>query len=97
MGHALPIVSTRAGAVPDTVPSDVGLLVPPEDADAFAGALRCLLGDAGLRAHCAASALRHAKTLPDWADAAKVVAEALFGHNDRRTGYRTDSDPSRVR
>lgn len=97
MGHGLPIVSTRAGAVPDTVPSDAGLLVPPEDADAFADALRRLLGDAGLRAVCGAFAHRHAKTLPGWTDTAKVVAEALFGHNDRRAGHRTVSDPSRVR
>ena len=39
MGHALPIVSTIAGATPDTVPQAAGLLVPPDDVDAFAGAL----------------------------------------------------------
>lgn len=83
MGHALPIVSTRAGAVPDTVPPDAGLLVPPEDPQAFADALRRLLGDAGLRGLCSESALRHAKSLPGWADAAKVAARALFGTDNR--------------
>lgn len=83
MGHALPIVSTRAGAVPDTVPPKAGLLVPPEDAQAFADALRRLLGDADLRTACGASAHRYAKTLPGWTDTAKVVAGALFGHADR--------------
>jgi hypothetical protein len=39
LAHGLPIVSCRTGAVPDTVPADTGLLVPPDDAPAFAGGL----------------------------------------------------------
>lgn len=96
MGHALPIVSTQAGAVPDTVPPEAGLLVPPENAQAFAAALRRLLGDADLRALCAASGRRCAANLPDWTDTARVVAAALFGQNDRRPHHRTGSDPSRL-
>jgi glycosyltransferase involved in cell wall biosynthesis len=41
----LPIVSTTAGAVPQTVPPGAGLLVPPGDVDALAGALRVVLTD----------------------------------------------------
>ncbi|MGX0877292.1 glycosyltransferase involved in cell wall biosynthesis [Roseovarius sp. MBR-154] len=83
MGHGLPIVSTRAGAVPDTVPPEAGLLVPPEDATAFAGALRQMLGNAALRDSHAAGARRAAAALPDWDAAAAVVAEALFSPASR--------------
>src|SRR5204862_4445279 len=45
MAHGLPVVSTRAGAIPDTVPADAGLLVAPDDTIALAQALRRLIGD----------------------------------------------------
>ena len=79
MGHALAIVSTRAGATPDTVPPGAGLLVPPEDADAFAAALRRLLGDARLRGACAEAARDATTRLGDWSQTARVVKAALFG------------------
>lgn len=78
MGHGLPIVSTRAGAVPDTVAAGAGLLVPPEDPGAMADAMRRLLTDAALRDACAAAARRAAAGLPCWRDSARVVAGALF-------------------
>lgn len=79
MGHALPIVSTTAGATPDTVPSGVGVLVPPDDVNAFADALRRLLGDARLRDAKARAAREAAARLGDWSQTAKVVSAALFG------------------
>ena len=39
----------RAGAVPDTVPANAGLLVPPDDPEAFADALRRVLTEPSLR------------------------------------------------
>ena len=79
MGHGLPIVTTRAGAVPETVPPEAGLLVPPEDAHALAGALRRMLGDAPLHESCARAARAAATRLPGWPESAAVVAAALFG------------------
>ena len=79
MGHALPIVSTSAGATPDTVPQAAGVLVSPEDADAFGHALRRLLGDPQLRDACAEAARQAATALGDWSDTAAVVSAALFG------------------
>ncbi len=75
--HGLPIVSCDTGAVPDTVPSGAGLLVPPDAPDAFAGALRRMLGDA--QTHCALSraARTAAQTLPGWQDTAPIAARAL--------------------
>ncbi|HEX6938347.1 MAG TPA: glycosyltransferase family 4 protein [Longimicrobiales bacterium] len=50
MAAALPVVSTPVGAIPDAVRDGVtGLLVPPCDAAALAGAIRRLAEDAALR------------------------------------------------
>lgn len=75
--HGLPIVSTTAGAVPGTVPPEAGTLVPPEDADAFAEALRVLLLDNERHAEMAQAAARAGAALPTWADAAAKVAQIL--------------------
>ena len=40
IAHGLPVVGTTAGAIPDTVPADAGVLVPPDDVGG-AGARRC--------------------------------------------------------
>ncbi len=46
MAAGLPIVAARAGAVPEVVPhGEVGLLVPPRDPEALAGALLRVLED----------------------------------------------------
>jgi len=77
MGHGLPIVSTRVGAVPETVGEQAGLLVPPEDPAAFAGALRRLLGDSALRGACARASLQAATSLADWAGSARLVRDRM--------------------
>lgn len=79
MGHGLPIISTTSGAVPETVAPGAGCLVPPDDPEAFAEALRRMLTDAALRAGCAAHAKRAASRLGDWTAAAQVVARVLAG------------------
>ena len=45
ISHGLPVVSTTAGAIPDTVPEGAGLLVPPESPGALAEALRLLISN----------------------------------------------------
>src|SRR5262249_9525978 len=50
MAAARPIVATTAGGIPEIVEDGVnGLLVPPRDAHALAGAIVRALGDAALR------------------------------------------------
>lgn len=77
LAHGLPIVSTRAGAIPDTVPQDAGLLVPPGDADALAGALATLLDDPSRRRRLAAGARAARERLPSWDSACGAFAAAL--------------------
>ena len=45
IAHGVPVVGTTAGAIPETVPADAGVLVPPDDAAALALALRRLIGE----------------------------------------------------
>ena len=50
MGWARPLVASRTGGLPDLVADgETGLLVPPGDPEALAGALRQLLEDDGRR------------------------------------------------
>src|SRR4051812_40646087 len=53
ISHGLPVISTTAGAIPQTVPAGSGLLVPPDDASALAHALRRVIGDRGERSRLA--------------------------------------------
>ncbi len=77
LAYGLPIVSTQVGAIPQTVPSDASLLVPPGDSVALADALAQLMDDADLREHLADAACRAAATLPSWTDAAARFADEL--------------------
>ncbi|MDM0012797.1 glycosyltransferase family 4 protein [Variovorax sp. J22P168] len=77
LAHGLPVVSTLAGAIPDTVPSTAGLLVPPGDVEALRDALRQVLDDAGLRSRLAAGAREARGQLPTWDDSAAAFARAL--------------------
>lgn len=75
--HGLPIVSCAAGAVPDTVPPDAGLLVPPEKPTAFGDALRHILSTPQTYDTLASAAQTAGQTLPHWQDTAAVAAAAL--------------------
>jgi glycosyltransferase involved in cell wall biosynthesis len=77
IGHGLPVVSTTAGAIPDTVPAEAGLLVPPDDTIALAQALRRLIVDRPERRRLAANARAAASQLPTWQDSARLFASAI--------------------
>ena len=49
MAHQKPIVATNVGGIPDLVDDEVGVLVPPSDAQSLSEALAKLAGDAELR------------------------------------------------
>ena len=77
MAHGLPIVSTKAGAIPDTVSAGAALLVPPDDVAALAQALRRLISDQAERQRLAANARVAAAHLPRWSDSARLFARAI--------------------
>ncbi len=80
LARGLPVLSTRAGAVPETVPPEAGVLVPPGDEHALASALHELLsGPAGgaRRVELAEGSLRHGRSLPTWRDAALAFERAV--------------------
>jgi glycosyltransferase involved in cell wall biosynthesis len=77
LAHGLPVVSTRAGAIPDTVPEDAGRLVPPGNVEALADALASLMDDPALLAKAAAGARAARERLPSWSAACGRFAAAL--------------------
>ncbi|MGY6548124.1 MAG: glycosyltransferase family 4 protein [Roseinatronobacter sp.] len=74
--YGLPVLSCAVGAVPQTAPRG-SILTPPDDPRAFADGLRRLLGDAGLRARLADESAVLGAALPQWHDAARVMAQAV--------------------
>jgi glycosyltransferase involved in cell wall biosynthesis len=77
LARGLPVISTQAGAIPDTVPPTAGLLVPPGDSQALRVALAWILDDRDLRERLAAGARAIRETLPDWHAAGTAFAVAL--------------------
>lgn len=77
MAWGLPIVATTGGAIPEVVPPDAGLLVPPGDVGALAGALRSLLTDPARRTALAAAGRTAAARIGGWDRTAATVAPAL--------------------
>lgn len=77
LAYGLPVVTCRAGAVPETLPPGVGFLVDVDDDAAFSQALRHLLVDDAARTAMAAEAFRAGAALPGWADTAHAVGLVL--------------------
>ncbi len=75
IAQGLPVIGTRTGAVPDTVPPGAGILVPPEDVAALAEALRSMITDEALRARCSEAA--RMAPMPTWDAAAQAFLDVL--------------------
>jgi glycosyltransferase involved in cell wall biosynthesis len=83
----LPVVTPDMGGAPEIVSQTCGRLVPPDDADALAGALRALVQDAGLRRRLGANGPAHAAArvspeivLPRLARTLESLGPAKAGH-----------------
>lgn len=74
MACGVPLISTTGGALPEVV-GDAGLLVPPADADALAGALNDLLGDAARAQALGRAGYERAQQHFTWEQAARATAE----------------------
>ena len=79
MAHGLPIVSCDTGAVGDTVAPGAGVLVPVDDPEAFAAALREVLTNSLTRAAMSEAGLEAADRLRGWDAAAASVGQILLG------------------
>jgi len=77
IAHGLPVVSTRVGAISDTLFAGACLLVPPDDVAALARALRRLISDQGERQRFAANARAAAAHLPRWSESARLFSRAI--------------------
>lgn len=82
LARGIPVLATAVGGLPETLGrapdgSLPGLLVPPGDPAALAGALRRWLGDAGVRTELRRSARARRTTLTGWAATAQRVAGVL--------------------
>jgi glycosyltransferase involved in cell wall biosynthesis len=77
IAHGVPVVGTTAGAIPETVPADAGVLVPPDDAAALAATLRRLIESRAERHRLTDGARVAAEALPTWAQSARAFAAVL--------------------
>lgn len=77
LAHALPLVSSEAGAIPETVPAGAALLVPPGDSRTLAAVLARLLQEPGLRERLREGAASARSLLPDWEQAGRRFVEQV--------------------
>src|SRR5215472_2788179 len=77
MAHGLPVIATTAGAIPETVPPEAGLFVPPGDSAALARALRRVISEPALAAQLAAGSRAAGGRLPEWSKATEEWERAL--------------------
>ena len=77
LAYGLPIVGTTAGAIPETVPADAAMLVPPGDRTSLTRALMQVLDNETLRVRLAAAAAKAGAALPDWPASVRRWIEAL--------------------
>lgn len=75
--RGLPVIGTTAGAIPDTVPSGCGLLVPPGNIEALSGAVRALVTDSSFRIACHRNCLAAEPGFPQWTQSALAFAHHL--------------------
>jgi glycosyltransferase involved in cell wall biosynthesis len=77
IAHGLPVIGTDSGAIPEAVPAEAGILVPPDNVPALAAALYRLITDGRERGRLAAAARTAAAQLPTWAESAVLFSRAL--------------------
>ncbi len=82
LARGLPVVATDVGGVPEALGhgrdgTRPGLLVPPGDPAALAGALRAWLGDAALRGRLRAAAQERRASLAGWSTTSAALVRVL--------------------
>jgi glycosyltransferase involved in cell wall biosynthesis len=77
IAFGVPVIAARCGAIPETVPAQASILVPPDDVLALASVLRRLLENQAEREVLRAQARASARALPTWRESAEIVARAI--------------------
>ena len=77
LARAIPVVSTRTGAIAELVGDAAGVLVPPADAGALADVLKTLITDREQLARLRLGAASRRVSLPTWQSAAELMEKAL--------------------
>ena len=75
IAHGVPVIGSTAGAVPQTVPADAGVLVAPDDVEALTATLQRLIANPHERERLAAGA--RAAKFPSWSEQAALFARVL--------------------
>ncbi len=76
LARGLPIVTTTGGAAAETVPDDAAIKIPPGDVESLRRALRQIMRDGEMRWRLSEAAWRAGQRLPEWQDAARVIAKS---------------------
>lgn len=84
MASGVPLISTSGGALPEVV-GDAGMIVPPADAKALAGAITYLLNAPDERKKYAQAGLHRVNSVFSWKKAAEEVVEV---YREAMNGYR---------
>lgn len=77
LARGLPLITTRGGALADTLPAGCGLQVPPGDSRELGDALERWLDEPELRLALTRKASQARGQLPDWREAGRDFAAAL--------------------
>ncbi|WP_300007235.1 glycosyltransferase family 4 protein [Pseudonocardia sp.] len=83
LARGVPVLGSAVGGIPESVGGDAGLLVPPGDAGALAGALRRWFADPDLRDRLRSGAAARRDVLDGWEVTIRCLAAVL-----RRCGTR---------
>ncbi len=75
MACGTPVVATRAGALPEVVGEEGGILVPPRDPQALAEAILKIMREEGLRKKMGALGRQRVESLFTWPEVAKRTVE----------------------
>jgi len=84
LARGIPVLATAAGGLPDALGrapdgSQPGMLVPPDDPAALAGALRGWLSDGNMRQWLRRSARGRRTSLAGWAATSEIISKTLDG------------------
>lgn len=82
LARGLPIVTNRAGAVPQTVPEEAALMVEPGEVTGLTEALARVISDPELRTRLARASRECGLRLPTWSDSVGRFAAAIESRHD---------------